>query len=415
MDSLYMEAIAGSGGATPDTIKNEELLNLSTNGNMEGHFNIIRFYDKLYQLQHSKKKSVRIAYFSDSMTDGDFIVQDIRQFFQDKFGGRGVGFVGITSLSAVSRYTVSHRYSANWKTYSFLKGSKYSANYGIDGQVSFACDSLVSYVEYHANDVAHCEYLYNPTLFYGKSGNKSAAVRVSTGKSQFTKHLSPDTLLNIIALSPDSLVSDSVKRVRLDFLRSCSVPFYGLNFDDGKGVHVDNFSMRGNSGLPLAILNTELLKAFDNELQYDLLILHYGANVLSRATSDYSWYEWKMAEVVEHLKSCFKSADVIIVSTADKSSKYGMELKTDKAVAPLLSAQKQYAKTTGSGFISLYNLMGGENSMVKWAKEEKPSLSNKDYTHFSARGSKKVASLIYNEIEGGYVKYIKLKETGTIE
>jgi lysophospholipase L1-like esterase len=59
--------------------------------------------------------------------------------------------------------------------------------------------------------------------------------------------------------------------------------------------------------------------------------------------------------------------------------------------------------------------MGGEGSMVKWVKEEKPPLANKDYTHFSAKGSKKVASLIYNEIEGGYTKYIKLKVTGKIE
>jgi hypothetical protein len=266
-------------------------------------------------------------------------------------------------------------------------------------------------VEYGANDVVHCEYLYNPTLFYGESGNKNASVRLSaTGKQVLMKKLSPDTVLNTISLSPDSL-----KRVRLDFLHACSVPFYGFNSDDGAGIHVDNFSMRGNSGLPLAILNTELLKSFDGVLQYDLIILHYGANVLSRTTSDYSWYERKMSEVVKHLKDCFRNADVIIVSTADKSSRYGIEMKTDKAVAPLLSAQKQYAKATGAGFISLYNLMGGENSMVKWVKEEKPVLANKDYTHFSAKGSRKVASLIYDEIENGYVKYIKLKETGAID
>jgi lysophospholipase L1-like esterase len=350
------------------------------------------------------------------MTDGDFIVQDIRRFFQNTFGGKGVGFVGITSLSASSRYTVSHRYSDNWKTYSYLKGGRRNSDFGIDGQVSFACDSLPSYVEYRANDAVHCEYLYNPTLFYGKSGNKNAAIRISADRQMFRKELLPDTIpLNTVSLLPDTSVSDSIKRIRIDFLQSCSVPFYGINSDDGKGVHVDNFTMRGNSGLPLVMLNAELLKSFDDVLQYDLVILHYGANVLTHGSSDYSWYEKKMTDVVNHLKTCFRNTNVIVVSTADKSSKYGLEMKTDKSVFPLLAAQKQCAKSTKSAFVNLFNLMGGEGSMIKWVQEEKPALANKDYTHFSVKGSQKVASLIYGEIESGYQKYLKLKETGKID
>jgi lysophospholipase L1-like esterase len=412
MDSLYLMAVAESENTVKvDSVPEKPLFNFSANGNMEGHFNIVNFYDKLYLLEFSKKKSVRIAYFSDSMTDGDFIVQDIRKQFQDKFGGKGVGFIGITSLSAISRYSVSHRYSENWQTYSFLKGSKWQNLFGIDGQASFSCDTLPSYVEYRANDVAHCEHLYNPVLFYGKSDNKNAYIRLAlSGEKPSRKELYPTELLNTIILSPDT-----PKRARIEVCRACSVPFYGINSDDGKGVHVDNFSMRGNSGLPLAILNTDLLKSFDNALKYDLIILHYGANVLGHAATDYSWYEKKMTDVVNHLKECFQDADVIIVSTADKSRKQGVEMRTDKAVITLLSAQKKYAKATGSGFISLYNLMGGEGSMVKWVKEEKPSLANKDYTHFNANGSKKVASLIYKEIENGYFKYKKLKETGMID
>jgi hypothetical protein len=51
---------------------------------------------KLFQLETNQRK-VRIAYYGDSMTDGDFIIQDFRANFQNKFGGQGVGFVAITS------------------------------------------------------------------------------------------------------------------------------------------------------------------------------------------------------------------------------------------------------------------------------------------------------------------------------
>jgi hypothetical protein len=36
------------------------------------------------------------------MTDGDFIVQDFRANFQNKFGGQGVGFVAITQSPVVA-------------------------------------------------------------------------------------------------------------------------------------------------------------------------------------------------------------------------------------------------------------------------------------------------------------------------
>ena len=66
-----------------------------------------------------------------------------------------------------------------------------------------------------------------------------------------------------------------------------------MNFDDGKGVHVDNFSSRGNSGLPLSNLNKDLMNAFQQKLGYDLIILQFGTNVLNYGSLNYGWYEKK--------------------------------------------------------------------------------------------------------------------------
>ena len=377
----------------------------SSSKNMEGHTYIVNFYEKLYQLEKSpaSNKKVRIAYFSDSMTDGDLIVQDIRKQFQQKYGGKGVGFVGITSLSALSRSSITHRYSKNWKTKSFLKSA--ANRYGIDGQVSYINGSDVFSVEYTASNQPYCERLDKPTLFFGKSRNENAYVNVYINNDSVGKmKLNSTNLLNTLTLT-----TQNPQNLKLDFLQADSIPFYGLNFDDGKGVHIDNFSMRGNSGLPLSLFDTNLMLSFNKSLHYDLIILHYGANVLNYGTTNYSWYERKMALVVDHLRTCFPNADVLIVSTADKASKQDMEMKTDKAVIPLLLAQKHYAETAGVAFINLYNLMGGENSMVKWV-EDKPTMANKDYTHFNAVGSKKIASSIYDEINKGYSNYIRLRK-----
>jgi len=412
IDSLAIAAMDNDSTTAVDSTyitlkKDSTRYEFSADKYMEGHTYIVNFFEQLYALENSKEKNegLRIAYFGDSMTDGDFIVQDIRREFQQKYGGKGVGFVGITSQSAQSRYSVNHKYSKNWQTISFLKKTNPKKPFGIDGQVSFCHNSEVTTLEYRASDLKSCEQLYNPTLYFGKCADENAYINVYADNDSVRKI----GLANSGYLNTVKLASGSSKKIKIEFHASDSIPFYGINFGDKTGVHVDNFSMRGNSGLPLSILSTSLMQKFDQSLQYDLIILQYGANVLGYGTTDYSWYEKKMAIVVEHLKECFPNADILIVSVADKASKVEMEMKTDKAVLPLLNAQKHCAEITGSAFINLYNLMGGEGSMVKWV-EEKPTLANKDYTHFNSSGSKKIASLIFNEIEKGYSNYKRLKK-----
>lgn len=371
----------------------------------DGYKNIESFYAKLYKLEKEKIGKVRIGYFGDSMNDGDYIVQDVRSLFQEAYGGEGVGFVAISSLSALSRGSVSHQYSKNWTVQSFLKVKKPAYPFGIDGQVfTGKSTSAVYWVKYKAQAQKHSTMLNNPVLFYGKSNNESAYIDVKADKdSIYTKTLSPNSLLNTVSLTPGS-----VKSMQVDFHKIDSIPIYGFNFDDGKGVHVDNFSMRGNSGLPLSILNPSLMNAFDKVLNYDLIILQYGTNVLGYGSLNYNWYDKSMTTVVKHLRQCFPNSDILIISTADKASKIDQVMQTDLAVVPLATTQKNYARKTGAGFISLYNLMGGKGSMVKWVDESK--LANKDYTHFNTAGSKKVAKLIYDEINKGYVKYKMSKE-----
>lgn len=371
----------------------------------EGYQNLQRFYAKLEALENDKSRKVRIGYFGDSMNDGDFIVQDVRSLFQDTYGGQGVGFVSITSLSAGARGSVSHQYSKKWQTQSFVKVKKPLAPFGIDGQVFFANDTVDSHwVKYRAQGQRHSTMLNRPTLFYGHSSNNGGYISVKAGKdSVYTKELNPTRLLNTLTVT-----TQSVRSLQVDFQEADSIPIYGFNFDNGVGVHVDNFSIRGNSGLPLSILNPSLMNAFDNIFNYDLIVLHYGANVLGYGSTNYGWYDKNMTTVVNNLRKCFPNADFLIISTADKATKIDGEMQTDPAVLPLAKAQKSYARKTNSGYINLYSLMGGEGSMITWVDD---GLAGKDYTHFNASGSRKVAKLIYDEILKGYNKYKEENQT----
>ena len=373
--------------------------------NYKGYQYLISFYEKLYQLEKNPQGRVRIAYYGDSMTDGDLIVQDVRSNYQERFGGTGVGFVSITSESAASRGSVKSSYSKNWKTQSYLNVKNPISPFGVNGHVFFANDKTnTTWVQYEAGLSKNVNTLDNPTLFYGRS-HKKGNVNFIIGKDTLRKTLVPNNLINSLKVT-----SGSIKAFKANFIHADSIPIYGFNFDNGTGVHVDNFSQRGNSGLPISMFNANVMQSFNNTLKYDLIILHYGTNVLNYGTKNYSWYQKGMTKAVNKIKESFPGVSILIISTADKSTKYDLEMKTDSAVVPLMKAQKRYALDTESGFVNLYTLMGGDGSMVKWV-DETPAKANKDYTHFNQRGAKAIGKLLYDQLNKGYEQYKVLRES----
>lgn len=372
--------------------------------NYKGYQYLISFYEKLYQLEKNPQGKVRIAYYGDSMTDGDLIVQDVRNNYQERFGGNGVGFVSITSESAASRGSVKSVYSKNWKTQSYLNVKHPINPFGVNGHVFFANDTKnQTWVQYEAGLNKHIATLDNPTLYYGQS-HKKGNVNFIIGKDTLRKNLVPNNLVNTLKVT-----SGSIKAFKANFIQADSIPIYGFNFDNGIGIHVDNFSQRGNSGLPISMFDADVMRSFNNSLKYDLVVLHYGTNVLNYGTKNYFWYEKGMKKTVNKIKESFPGVSILIVSTADKSTKYDLEMKTDSAVVPLMKAQKRYALETESGFVNLYTLMGGDGSMVKWV-DEAPAKANKDYTHFNQRGAKVIGNLLYEQLNKGYEQYKVLRE-----
>ena len=415
VDSLLLEAIAEDGDLkSEDTLTNITIDYKITNGvkfptetfeDYTGNQYLVTFFEKLFQLETKKEGNVRIAYFGDSMTDGDLIVKDFRTYLQEKFGGQGVGFVNITSESAASRSSITHEFSGNWKTQSYLKVKRPSNPFGVNGHVFYANDTAnVAWVKYKANKIRFASDLPRPSLFYGSSSNKEGKIKYVIGTDTISKKLTPNALVNTLVLSENNL-----KSIKVNFKQADSIPIYGFNFDDGKGVHVDNFSNRGNSGLPIGSFDVATMRAFHSKLDYDLIVLQYGANVLNYGSLNYGWYEKRMAKVVAHLKECFPGVAILVVSTADKSTKYDLEMKTDSAVVPLNTAQKRYAIKSESSFVNMYTLMGGDGSMIQWVEQE-PTRANKDYTHFNHRGAKEAANLIFTQLNQGYETYKGLRK-----
>ena len=83
-----------------------------------GHIGLKRFFAALRD-NRKENRPVRVAFLGDSFIEGDIVVADFRSGMQERFGGRGVGFVPVTSVAAQFRPTIEQK-AEGWTTWSML-------------------------------------------------------------------------------------------------------------------------------------------------------------------------------------------------------------------------------------------------------------------------------------------------------
>jgi len=157
-------------------------------------------------------------------------------------------------------------------------------------------------------------------------------------------------------------------------------------------VYLDNFGMRGNSGIGLAYVNTSVYNAFNKIQDYKLIVLQYGLNALSEKDTNTSWYESSMSNTIKNLKQAFPNASILLVSVSDRSTKIDGKFVTIPNLPNFVEMQRRLAIQNKIMFWNMFEAMGGEGTMVQWVQSKKP-LANKDYTHLTFRGGKQLASL----------------------
>ena len=350
----------------------------------------------------------RIAYFGDSMIEGDLLTGDLRNLLQNAFGGSGVGFVPMNYIAAEFRETIHQTFSPDWYEYNLLSDRRAGASpLGISGHsfvpnvVSNADSSHVvadtSWVQFQAGQrFAGTRRFQEARLFYGPGARRDQVV-VTTDGHRVPHVLNGTDRLNEMVLKPGV----PARRLRLAFATHGLRPIYGVSFESPTGITLDNFSFRGNSGMSLTRIPFEQLSAFGKKLDYRLIILHYGVNIADARNKNYVFYEQAMTRVVDRMQRAFPQASILIVGMSDKSMRLDGEFVTDPSVPLLLTAQQRLARRNHAAFWNLFAAMGGENSMTSWVTAV-PPLANKDYTHINSRGGARIAGLLYTYLMDEY-------------
>jgi len=327
----------------------------------------------------AKQGKVRIAWYGDSFSDGDILVSDLRDTLQSMYGGNGVGFVPITSEIAGFRQSVIHSFGG-WNTTSILTNPG-SNRLGING-FSYTPDSG-NYVFYKGSEhFKHTSAFSTFRLFYTSTYAQKARITLNKKDTR---------ILDLpVSSTPAMLVvqADTIHQVSARLNRG-GLTCFGASLEDETGIYIDNFAIKGNSGLGLQGIPEKNLAAFDSLLHYDLIVLQFGLNVSNSPSKDFTSYCKGMTKLITRLKAAFPDTPILLLSVSDRSHRRQGQFVTMPVIPMLIQAQEKIAFDNKILFWNLFEAMGGENSMAAFANS-KPALANKDYTHLNFAGGRKV-------------------------
>jgi lysophospholipase L1-like esterase len=351
-------------------------------------------------LSETKKSgnALRIAFYGDSFIEGDVFCGSFRDTLQSVFGGRGVGYVPITSSVSGFRNTIKHRFD-EWKTVSLVKKDSVT-EIGPSGYCFIPREG--NWVEYRPSKQRYLREFNTIKLYYRSLRDAILHYNIDTLESSEPLHVSDK-------LQEWTFEGKNVKAVRFEFFPYDSLWVYGASFEQGGGIYVDNFSLRGNSGLTLTTIDPDIYKEFNRYRKYKLIILQFGLNLIVEESLNYAAYTKRMVAVVKQLKKLFPGCSFLLLSVSDRSSNINGDFKTMTAIPAMRNAQRLIAQETGIAFWDMYQAMGGENSMVKFV-EAKPALAAKDYTHLTFKGGKKLAGSLVKSLLFEKEKYEKARQ-----
>ncbi len=350
------------------------------------------FYQAL--LTEAQKRPVRIGVLGDSFIEADIMTSDLRKHIQTRYGGHGVGFIPIVSPVAQSRKGVQQE-ATGWYAQSMIYYKKADwSKFSLTGFYYIPSENATVTLKLtEADTLSQFSFVF--------INLKQTILNVSIN-GQAPVEYKPETSDHVQFLTLPTRNIQTLKITTTNVEGFTGLGFYRNNTS---GVYVDNFSVRGSSGVVLSTISDELSKQLNAFVSYDLLIVEYGLNVMVAEKTTYASYRKLMTKAIEHLKACYPGVPIIVMSVGDRGSK-GSDgsVITHPGVLPLVAAQREIAQNAGVLFWNTFQAMGGDKSMVTFVNS-KPPMAAKDYTHINYLGGSKIAQALYESLMSEKNKY----------
>lgn len=370
------------------------------------------FFEALESLKRGDRSTVRVIHYGDSQLEGDRITMQLRNLLQKKYGGRGFGFVALEPLvkpaslnfvdakgfirkTAFGRRDTAIKDMAYGHLASFTMLAPNATGTGYAGQVTF---SKRNWGYTLARDFTRVRLSLRTTAF--------VIAQIYVADTIFSTRAFPEFYEGALALDiPEegeftlALQSDESPRI------------FGISFESPTGVHVDNVAMRGASGMVFSQLDVDQFKSHLERESYSLIILQYGGNAVPylKDESHAKRFARSAARQINHIKSLYPKAAIIYVGPSDMARKNGLNMESYPLIKPFKQALRSEVLSRGAVYWDLYEVMGGEGSMVRWVERE-PAFAVNDYIHFTPKGAQWVGNRLGEMVEYAHDNYRAEKE-----
>lgn len=336
-----------------------------------------RFIEKLIDGQ-----DVRIAFLGDSFIEGDILTMDLREELQSVFGGRGVGFVPCAIPFDIYRTSVRRNVSG-WTAYSLMNTGAIPVSYRDKFFMSgyLAAGHRGSTARWESTDVKqHLDSCSRARVLITSRDTSNIEITIN------------DTLKHNFGVSGADYVRElyveaPVKSLKMRVL-SGNVLCHGASLEGGRGVTVDNMSIRGNSGHTIFGSGVAVNRQVDNMWGYDLVVLEYGLNGMQPGQRDFTKYQGKLCDMIAYVKRSFPDAAILILGVSDRWIKGDGGWKSMNSVQLMTPFQRRAAKLSGVAFWEMGKVVlsyGGIGGFVSrgWAAG--------DHIHINFHGGARIA------------------------
>lgn len=336
---------------------------------------LARFHGALEKLRSATGPAhVRVLFFGDSHTQGEYLPNAVREALQAKFGDGGPGFLYAGDRGHRSE-AATQSVEGLWEIAPKAPSSPLKQGDGI-----FGLGGILS-----VGSGGSARVTLSPRV----AGRMRVDVCARSVGGRGTVHVvggaSPDAKLGA---SPSHVVIDAPTpgSVTLELRGDAELCGVVMERADESGVVVDALGISGaRFATPLA-WDEASFTAEVARRKPDLVVLEYGTNESAATNLHPEEYAKSASDLISRIRRAAPETDCIVIGPTEIEAH-------PEAVAIVSPAIEAAAEKRGCAFWDTYHVMGGPGSMHAWRTAD-VQLAGSDGIHLTADGYAKLGSLL---------------------
>lgn len=345
----------------------------------------VSFFDNFFKQAESavkKHRIIRVLHYGDSQIEQDRISCRLRSRLQREFGGGGPGMLPFRQ--PIPTLTINQSAKGDIHGQAPYGDSTYSrnGNYGpmlrswhLGGFAGMSVSRKNSmYADSCAGSFSSVRLLFN-----NRGSQLSVSMKNRKGAGSYYNKVNQPGI-GVVSWNLDTVTSSVCIDVR------GNADLYGVMVDNGYGVAVDNISMRGVSGHQFKKTKLEQLTDSYKLMDVGMIIMQFGGNSMSYLVNERSINKYceDMGAQIDYLRLACPDVTILFVGPSDMSTTKNGRRTSYKQIPEVVKKLRKTVNEHGAAYWSIYDAMGGFESMVSWVNNK---LAGNDYTHFTVKGA----------------------------